>query len=151
MRMVVVLPQPEGPSSTRNSLSTTSRFMFATAMKSPKLLVTSWNRTDAMDSALYRAEGQAADQMFLHDERKDHDRNAGEEAGGADLPPIGVILRHPPGNADRQRLRPLGQSQDDRQPELVLVGDQAEDGRGRETRPRQRQRHPHEGTPPRIA
>src|SRR5262245_15569091 len=110
--MVVVLPQPEGPSSTRNSLSTTSRLRLATATKLPKVLVTSLNLTDAMGSALYRAERQPADQMLLHDEGEDHDRDAGEEAGGADLAPIGVVLRHPTGNADRQGLRPLRQRQD---------------------------------------
>src|SRR5262245_62255307 len=109
MRMVVVFPHPDGPSRTRNSLSTTSRLRFATAMKLPKFLVTSWNRTDAMGSALYRAKGQPANQMLLHDEGEDHDRDAGEKAGGADFAPIGVVLRHPPGNADRQRLRPLGE------------------------------------------
>src|SRR5262245_46596769 len=134
--MVVVLPHPEGPSSTRNSLSMTSRLRFATATKLPKLLVTSSKRTDAMGSALYRAEGQPANQMLLHDEGEDHDRDAGEEAGGADLAPIGVVLRDPAGNADRERLRPLGQGQDQCQQELVPRDDQAEDRRRREARPR---------------
>ena len=48
MRMVVVLPQPEGPSSTRNSLSMISRSRSATATKLPNFLTTSVNCTEAI-------------------------------------------------------------------------------------------------------
>src|SRR5215470_15607935 len=128
MRMVVVLPQPDGPSRTRNSLSTTSRSRSATATKPPKLLVTPLNLTDATASTFDGAERQSAHQVLLDDEGEDHDGDAGRESGGADLAPVGVVLRHAPGDADRQCLRLFGQRQDERKQELVPRDDQAEDG-----------------------
>ncbi len=45
MRRVVVLPQPDGPSSEKNSPSRTSRSMWSTATTSPNFLTTSTSRT----------------------------------------------------------------------------------------------------------
>ncbi len=42
MRSVVVLPQPDGPSSEKNSPSAISRLTWSTATCSPKRLVTFW-------------------------------------------------------------------------------------------------------------
>src|SRR5688572_15709799 len=47
-RRAVVLPQPEGPTSTRNSLSATSIFRLLTAVTSPYFLMTFSNATLAM-------------------------------------------------------------------------------------------------------
>src|ERR1041384_4216549 len=47
-RKAVVLPQPEGPTSTRNSLSATSIFKLLTAVTSPYFLTTFSNATLAM-------------------------------------------------------------------------------------------------------
>jgi len=49
MRMVVVLPQPEGPNRTRNSLSSISRLRSATAVTLPNRLTTFLNLTEAID------------------------------------------------------------------------------------------------------
>src|ERR1044072_236055 len=47
-RKAVVLPQPDGPTSTRNSLSATSMFRLLTAVTSPYFLTTFSNATLAM-------------------------------------------------------------------------------------------------------
>ena len=48
MFIVVVLPQPDGPSRATNSLSLISRSSDATAVKSPKRLVRPASEIDAM-------------------------------------------------------------------------------------------------------
>src|ERR1043166_7643779 len=70
MRSVVLLPQPEGPTSTTNSLSAMSRLMLRTAGTSPKLLTTLRNATSAMVLALGGARGQAGD-IVIHQEGVD--------------------------------------------------------------------------------
>src|SRR5262249_28190918 len=120
MRIVVVLPQPEGPSRTRNSLSMISRSRLATATTPPpKRLVTPLNLTDAMDSTLDGAKGQSAHEMLLDDEGEDHDRNAGHEAGGADLAPVGGVLGDAASDAYRQGLRLRRQRQNEGKQEFV--------------------------------
>src|SRR6185312_7721674 len=151
MRIVVVLPQPEGPSRTRNSRSRISRSRLATAITPPKLLVTPLNLTDAMASTLDRAEGEAAHEVLLHDEGEDHDGDAGHETGGADLAPVGGVLGDPAGDADRQGLRLRRQRQDERQQELVPGDDQAEDGGGGQARTGERQGDAQEGAPAGVA
>src|SRR6266540_5542504 len=47
-RRAVVFPQPDGPTSTRNSLSSTAMFKLLTAVTSPYFLTTFWNVTLAM-------------------------------------------------------------------------------------------------------
>ena len=51
MRSVVVLPQPDGPSSTKNSPSSTVKFESCTATKSPKALCRFSTRISAMATA----------------------------------------------------------------------------------------------------
>src|SRR5262249_33575785 len=119
MRMVVVLPQPEGPSRTRNSLSMISRSSLSTATTPPKLLVTPLNLTDAMDSTLDGAEGQSAHEMLLDDEGEDHDRDASHEAGGADLAPVGGVLGDAASDSYRQGLRLRRQRQNEGKQEFV--------------------------------
>src|SRR5512145_2843225 len=119
MRIVVVLPQPEGPSRTRNSLSLISRSSLSTAMKPPKLLVTPLNLTDAMGSTFDSAEGESAHEMLLDDEGEDHDGYAGHESGRTDLAPIGRVLGDAAGDSDRQSLRLRRQRQDEGKQELV--------------------------------
>src|SRR5271165_1183473 len=119
MRIVVVLPQPEGPRRTRNSLSRTPRLRSATAVKPPNFLTTSLNVTEAIVSTLDGAEGKPAHEVFLDDEGEDDDRDARHESGGADLAPIGLVLGHAPGDPDRQRHRLFGLGQDQSEKKLV--------------------------------
>ena len=48
MRSVVDLPQPDGPTSTRNSRSAISSVTSSTTTVSPNFLLTDCSRTDAM-------------------------------------------------------------------------------------------------------
>src|SRR5262245_34886601 len=96
MRMVVVLPQPDGPSSTRNSWSATSRLTSLTTASSPNFFET-WRRLTptipvpfpviaaSAWSPFHRAEGEAAHQMLLDNEGKDDDGQAAGESRRGDL------------------------------------------------------------------
>src|SRR5258708_33603747 len=55
MRRQVLLPQPEGPTRTRNSLSLTSRLMSCTTSTLPKRLYTCSNRTRAITVTPFRS------------------------------------------------------------------------------------------------
>src|ERR1700761_2888626 len=94
MRSVVDLPQPDGPTSTTNSLSGMSRLMLRTASTSSKRLVTLRNATSAICpscSALGGARGQAGD-VVVHQEGVDHERRRGsdERAGHQHAPLVDV-------------------------------------------------------------
>src|SRR5919204_2546751 len=52
MRSAVLLPQPDGPTSTRNSRSRILRLMSLTAVTSPNFLVTWSSSTPAIDQVL---------------------------------------------------------------------------------------------------
>src|SRR6185437_9974388 len=80
IRNVVLLPQPEGPTNTTNSLSGMSRLMLRTASTSPKLLTTLRNATSAMVSALGGARGQARD-VVVHQESVDGERRCRRDQG----------------------------------------------------------------------
>src|SRR5207244_5953705 len=88
MRSVVVLPQPEGPTSTTNSLSAMSRSMPRTAGTSSYSLNTFRKFTCAIVLAFGGAGGQAGD-VVVHEERVDDERRRGaEQRRGHDLPPV---------------------------------------------------------------
>src|SRR5437667_11252393 len=69
MRNVVVLPQPEGPTSTTNSLSLMSRLTSLTACTSSYFLLSARMTTSAMFLSLHRT-GDAGD-VVLDKERID--------------------------------------------------------------------------------
>src|SRR5262245_34678705 len=92
MRSVVDLPQPEGPTSTTNSLSAMSRSMPDTASVSSKRLTTLRSETCAMAVPrrlpLGRAGGEPGD-VVVHQEGVDDQRRRGaEQRPGHDLPPV---------------------------------------------------------------
>src|SRR5580692_59544 len=70
MRNVVVLPQPEGPTSTMNSLSRISRLTSLTACTSSYILFKFRIRTRAIASSLHGT-GETGD-VILDEERIDH-------------------------------------------------------------------------------
>src|SRR5262249_47725893 len=94
MRKVVVLPQPDGPTSTTNSPSSIARLTLFTAATAPNDLLrfTSWMRamTSPLEHDLFRkpvptfrdhalsphhAEGKAARQVLADDQSDDHQRH----------------------------------------------------------------------------
>src|SRR5271155_3495354 len=93
MRSVVDLPQPEGPTSTTNSLSGISRLILRTASTSSKRLMTLRNATSAIlwspfSSALRGARGQAGD-VIVHQEGVDHERGRrGDQRAGHQHAPL---------------------------------------------------------------
>src|SRR4029078_2092784 len=78
MRNVVVLPQPEGPTSTRNSLSRISRLTSFTACTSSYILLRLRMTTWAIASALHRA-GQTGDVMLDKERIDQRDRDRAEQ------------------------------------------------------------------------
>src|SRR5262249_59115600 len=73
MRSVVLMRQPEGPTSTTNSLSAMLRSMARTASTSSKRLTTLRKTTSAMALALRGPGGEAGD-VIVHEEGIDHER-----------------------------------------------------------------------------
>src|SRR5215470_20192577 len=76
MRQVVLLPQPDGPTSTTNSLLGLSRSMARTASTSSNRLTTLRNATSDIASSL-RGAGREARDVVVHQERVDHQRRRG--------------------------------------------------------------------------
>src|SRR5271169_1041854 len=92
MRSVVDLPQPDGPTSTTNSLSGISRLMPRTTSTLSKRLTTLRNATSAirkiLPSTLGGARGEAGD-VIVHQERINHERRrGGNERSGHQHAPL---------------------------------------------------------------
>src|SRR5215510_15039398 len=68
IRSVVDFPQPDGPTSVRNSWSLMVRFRSSTATLPPNSLVMPSKRTSAIGSALHRSGGHALDQLALEEQ-----------------------------------------------------------------------------------
>src|SRR6476620_10472144 len=90
IRNRVVLPQPDGPSSTRNSLSWMVSDTSSTARTGPNSFTMRWMRTSAMALPLGRAAaGEALPQIALdYHEDDEHAR----DGGGGGQSPVGVVL-----------------------------------------------------------
>src|SRR6185503_7014525 len=78
MRSVVVLPHPDGPTKTMNSLSRICRFTSFTACTSPYFLFALRMTTCDMKSTLYRA-GQAGHVVLDEERIRNGDRNRAEQ------------------------------------------------------------------------
>src|ERR1700720_3129017 len=106
MRSVVDLPQPEGPTSTTNSLSGMSRLMLRTTSTLSNRLTTLRNDTSAMvkysPSAFGGARGQAGN-VIVHQERVDHERRRRRQkgAGPQNSPFIDLAAEGAPDQAHR--------------------------------------------------
>src|ERR1700720_2158180 len=87
MRILVLLPQPEGPTSTTNSLSGISRLMLRTASTLSKRLTTLRKVTSAIRLTFCGARDEAGD-VVVHQECVDHQRRRGghERAGHQHAP-----------------------------------------------------------------
>src|SRR4051794_9973372 len=86
IRSVVVLPQPDGPRRQTTSPAATVRSASFTAVKEPKFLVIFFKSIVDM-SALHRAEGHAAQQVVLQEERHQDDRNEEHRFDGGQQTP----------------------------------------------------------------
>src|SRR3954467_10457092 len=104
IRSVVVLPQPDGPTSTTNSWSRISRFTSMTAWTSSYFLFKLRIATRAMCLPLHRS-GDAG-YVILNKERIDEgNRDRAQQRAGHQLAPVEDVAAHQfGGHADRHRL-----------------------------------------------
>src|SRR6185312_2246874 len=130
MRKVVVLPQPEGPSRQTTSPAATSRSTWSTAVRSPKTLVSLSSAIVDIASPLDRAEGDAAQEMMLQQERHDDDGHEEQRLDRRQQAPAHAdVAADGLGHGDRHRARFDAREQQGEQ-ELVPGEDEAEDGSG---------------------
>src|SRR5215472_17582840 len=85
---VVLLPQPEGPTSTTNSSSAMSRSMPRTASVWSNFLMTLCKLTCAMALSLRRAGGEAGDVVVHEEGVDDHGRRRGKQCCRHDHAPL---------------------------------------------------------------
>src|SRR5262245_46626336 len=122
IRSVVLLPQPDGPTSTTNCLSGMSRSIPRTAGVPSKFFSSARSVTWAIASAFGRAGGEPGD-VVVHEERVDEERRCrAQERAGHDLPPGEHVAANQRG--------------DDPDREHELVGRRGERKRIEELRPR---------------
>src|SRR3954463_478188 len=104
MRNVVVLPQPDGPTSTTNSWSRISRFTSMTACTSSYFLFKLRISTRAMWLTFHRP-GDARDVVFDEERIDEGDRDRSKQRAGHELAPIEDVAAHKfRGNPDRHGL-----------------------------------------------
>src|SRR6266568_8365501 len=112
IRKVVVLPQPEGPTSTTNSLSRISRFTSMTAWTSSYFLWSPRMTTLAIYLSLYRP-GDAGDVMFDKERIDKGHRDRPQQRAGHQFAPVEHIAPHQfGGDADRHGLL-IGRREED--------------------------------------
>src|SRR5665213_220022 len=119
MRKVVVLPQPDGPTSTTNSWSRMSRLTSMTAWTSSYFLLRLRIATRAMILSLYRP-GDAGDVILDKERIDERDRDRAQQRTGHQLAPEEHVAAHQfRGDPDRHGLL-LGRGEEDqRVDELV--------------------------------
>src|SRR6266849_3735409 len=101
MRNVVVLPQPDGPTSTMNSLSLMSRLTSLTACTSSYFLLRARMTTWAMFLSLDRP-GDAGDVMFDKERIDEGNRDRSQQRAGHQFAPVEHVAAHQfRGDADR--------------------------------------------------
>src|ERR1700730_17814077 len=134
IRNVVVLPQPEGPTSTMNSLSRISRFTSLTACTSSYILFKFRIRTRAIASSLHGT-GETGD-VILDEERVDHrHRDRAEQRARHQRPPKEhVAADQLGGDADRNGLLLRRGQEHQGVDELVPRQREAEDAGGEDAR-----------------
>src|SRR5262245_18649339 len=112
MRRVVVLPQPDGPTKTTNSLSSIWRFTSLTACTSPNFLFRFLMTTWAMSCSPFHGTRQSGD-VVLDEERIDErDRDRAKQRARHQGPPVEHVAADELGrDADRHGLL-LGRRQE---------------------------------------
>src|SRR6266567_9178380 len=139
IRSVVDLPQPEGPTSTTNSLSAMSRSIPRTASVSSYFLTILRSVTCAMYSTLRRAGGEAGN-VIVHQEGIDEERRrSAEQRAGHNLPPVEHIAPDQRrDDADRKHELIRRGQECKRIEELRPADREGEDGRGDQSGQRDR-------------
>src|SRR5258708_2398565 len=97
MFISVLLPQPDGPTSTRNSPSAILMEMLWRILVGPKLFCTLIRSSVAMNSPFDRTRHQAADEIFAGDQVDDQRRNRRDERAGE----MNVVFLDPGGAVDQ--------------------------------------------------
>src|SRR5215217_7156711 len=129
-RSSVVLPQPDGPSSTTKSPSATSRSTSSTAVTLPKVLRIAWKRTSAIyfSTLLLQHPSPHREQVATDEQDHDHRRSHEEEpTGEAEVRRRAFEQRE---NLCRQRS--VAEREERGGEDLVPGDDEDEDRRGRE-------------------
>src|SRR5882672_947647 len=131
IRSVVDLPQPDGPTSTTNSLSEMSRSMPRTASVESKRLTMLRSETCAIPSTLRRA-GRETGDVIVHQERVDDERRRGaEQRAGHDLAPVEHVALDQRGDDADRKHQLIGRGREhERIKELRPGHREGEDGRG---------------------
>src|SRR5581483_4870597 len=138
MRSKVVLPQPDGPSSTQNSPSAAAKEMSLRISFAPKLFETLSIVSEAMASSRYstfhRARGKPLRDAALKDQRQRHQRQRRDRRGRGDLAPGHGVLAGKKRDPHRQGLaRRVGEN-DQREKKLVPGLDENQNRRGENSR-----------------
>src|SRR5882672_5727659 len=146
MRSVVVLPQPDGPTSTTNSLSAMSRSMPRTAGSSSYSFTTLRSLSSAIAlSPFGRAGGEAGD-VVVHEESVDDERrHCAEQRRGHDLAPVEHVALDEGGDDSRRQHHLVDRGGERHRVEEVGPGHgEREDRRGDDAGQRNRQENPGE-------
>src|ERR1700736_3145174 len=145
MRSVVDLPQPEGPTSTTNSRSLTSRLMSLTATTGPYAFCTLVRMTSAIAS-----DPQPAHDVLLSEQGHDQRRNERDHRGRAHEMPLHAELMHELRH-DHGQDRGFMRRQNQREQELVPGIEPAQDRERGEAGDRGWHGHAPERSPARAA
>src|SRR5947207_743410 len=129
MRNVVVLPQPDGPSSTMNSPCRISRLTESAAGACPRAYtLVSWSSvTTAMNALSFDCPGGHALDQFFREERIDDDhRDDGDHQSGGDHAGVLELIAHEALDAERQGAIGIVRDQHHGVEELVPQQDEIE-------------------------
>src|SRR5689334_5166480 len=149
MRKRVVLPQPEGPSSEKNSPRRMPKDTSSTALTEPKALETPWMEmmlslcAIGLESSRLAGLHAAAAQPF----RRDHDDDRDHENGCAERQRRRQSLRKSQLAVEEDRQGLLGAAQEERHHELVERDGEAHQQAGDNSRQRDRKGHAPERHP----
>src|SRR6266550_2299032 len=140
MRRVVVLPQPDGPTSTMNSPASTLRFRSSTAVSVPNGLCTPSNLTwDCMSAPHRAAEAERAAEVARHEQVKEDHREREEERKDRQVAELEEAVRaHEVVDLNRAGLVVRVAVQHERDDEGAPSGDERVDRSDRDAGERQR-------------
>src|SRR5512132_720838 len=152
IRSAVVLPEPEGPTSTMNSPSSIASDSSDTAVVSPKRFVTRSNVTLAISAlALHRAREHAADEVTLEEDVDDDDGSRDDHRAGGEQRQVGRVLPLEEREPERRRAQVLVGDHHEREQELVPRPHEDEHHHREDRGPPERDKHAPECRPTRGA
>src|SRR5215211_2998835 len=107
IRSAVVLPEPEGPTRTRNSPSAAASVSSLTASTASKRFVTRSYSTRATPLPLDRAREHAADEVALEEDVEEHDRRGDDHGPRGEQREVGRVAAGEEREPQRRRAQPL--------------------------------------------